>query len=257
MIKDNLEWTGNYFNQYAYEPDGVTVNGAVRDYNYDLWSGIEYTLDVTKPVGQRVVELKLNGEPLAMDRVVRVALNNYRATGRFPNATILYQSTIEVRELITDWIMARGTISPDDVYVHNFTLLPPVNTWLPAMQAEPVSRSDYAGLLWTAFDGSAANYLKLPGEKKPEMTLDREGGLYLLGSRAMGDSWSTGVNMSVLRAYKDGAQLSSWAKAPTARSLQACIFKPDGSMLLPKKTLTNMEALAWVREARYPLGCLP
>ena len=85
-IKDELEWTADYFNQYYYEPAGVTVNTTVRDYNYDLWSGIEYKLDVTKPVGQRVVELKLNGEPLAMDQVVRVALNNYRATGKFPTA---------------------------------------------------------------------------------------------------------------------------------------------------------------------------
>ena len=107
----------------------MTVNSAVRDYNYDLWSGIEYELDVTKPVGQRVVELKLNGEPLAMDQMVRVALNNYRATGKFPTATKLYQSTVEVRELVTNWIMERGTISPSDVYVHNFDLLPPVNTW--------------------------------------------------------------------------------------------------------------------------------
>ena len=91
----------------------MTVNTAVRDYNYDLWSGIEYKLDVTKPVGQRVVELKLNGQPLAMDQVVRVALNNYRATGKFPTAPKLYQSTTEVRELITNWIMERGTISPE------------------------------------------------------------------------------------------------------------------------------------------------
>ena len=86
MIKDELEWTAGYFNQYDYDPAGVTVNSAVRDYNYDLWSGIDYKLDVTKPVGQRVVELGLNGKPLAMDQEVRVALNNYRATGKFPTA---------------------------------------------------------------------------------------------------------------------------------------------------------------------------
>jgi len=110
-IKNELEWTATYFNQYYFDAAGVTVNSAVRDYNYDLWSGIDYVLDVTKPVGQRVVELNLNGTSLAMDQVVRVALNNYRATGKFPNATKLYQSTVEVRELITNWIMERGTIS--------------------------------------------------------------------------------------------------------------------------------------------------
>jgi 2',3'-cyclic-nucleotide 2'-phosphodiesterase/3'-nucleotidase len=101
MIKDELEWTATYFNQYYYEPTGVTVNSAVRDYNYDLWSGIDYKLDVTKPVGQRVVSLRLNGQPLAMDQVVRVALNNYRATGKFPTAPKLYQRRSRA-QLITD-----------------------------------------------------------------------------------------------------------------------------------------------------------
>jgi hypothetical protein len=69
-----------------------------------------------------VVELNLNGQPLAMDQLVRVALNNYRATGKFPTAPKLYQSTVEVRELITNWIVARGTISPSDVFVQNFAV---------------------------------------------------------------------------------------------------------------------------------------
>lgn len=252
QIKDELEWTAGYFNQYYYEPAGVTVDSAVRDYNYDLWSGIEYKLDVTKPVGQRVVELKLNGQPLAMDRVVRVALNNYRATGKFPTAPKVYQSTVEVRELITNWIMAKGTISPSDVFVQNFTLLPPVNTWL-STQTGNVTRSDYADLLWTAFDGSSSNYLKLPGEKKPGSNLDREGGLYLLGNRAMGGLWDVPPDKSVLTTYTDAGDLSAWAKVSTAYAIAAWIFTPQGNTLQPKRTLTNAEALAWVREARYPL----
>jgi 2',3'-cyclic-nucleotide 2'-phosphodiesterase/3'-nucleotidase len=53
QIKDELEWTANYFNQYSYEPAGVTVNSAVRDYNYDLWSGIEYKLAETQRPASR------------------------------------------------------------------------------------------------------------------------------------------------------------------------------------------------------------
>ena len=254
MIKDELEWTANYFNQYYYEPTGVTVNSAVRDYNYDLWSGIEYELDVTKPVGQRVVELKLNGQPLAMDQVVNVALNNYRATGKFPTAPKLYQSTTEVRELITNWIMDRGTISPSDVFVQNYTLLPPVNTWLNTTTANPVTRSDYADLIWTAFDGYQSDYLRIPSDKKtPGTDLNREGAFFLLGGKAMEDLRDIGMDMSVLNPYTDIKSLSSWAKNPTAYLIQAGIFMPTGNKLLPKQLVTNAEALAWVREARYPL----
>lgn len=254
MIKDEIEWTAAYFNQYYYEPAGVTVNSAVRDYNYDLWSGIEYTLDVTKPVGQRVVELKLNDEPLGMDQVVRVALNNYRATGKFPTAPKLYQSTIEVRELITNWIMERGTISPSDVFEQNFVLLPTVNTWSSATAADPITYSDNAGLLWTAFDGDQADYLQFPGYQGISgKGVNRGEFFYLLGGKAMADLQDIKADRSVLKGYKDVNRILGWEKDAIAYLIQAGIFVPKENQILPTKVVTNAEALAWVREARYPL----
>ncbi len=254
MIKDELEWTAGYFNQYYYEPTGVTVNTAVRDYNYDLWSGIEYKLDVTKPVGQRVVELKLNGELLAMDQVVHVALNNYRATGKFPTAPKLYQSTTEVRELITDWIMERGTIAPSDVFVQNFTLLPPVNTWLSTTTTNPITLSDNADLLWTAFDSNREDYLEFPGyQGVPGRSLNRGEFFFLLGSKAMEELQEIEIDRSVLKGYKDVNRVLGWAKDATAYLIQAGIFIPVDNKILPENVVTNAEALAWVREARYPL----
>lgn len=254
QIKDELEWTANYFNQYFYEPAGVTVNSAVRDYNYDMWTGIEYKLDVTKPVGQRVVDLKLNGQPLAMDQVVRVALNNYRATGKFPTAPKLYQSTVEVRELITNWIMERGTISPSDVFVENWSMIPPPNTWLSTTTTSPITRADYADLLWTAFDGSRDAYLKFPTMDEPPLTnLKREQSFFLLADKAMAGLHDIAADRSILKGYSDVNKLLGWAKDPTAYLIQAGIFVPTNNKLLPKQLVTNAEALAWVREARYPL----
>jgi len=254
MIKDEIEWTANYFNQYYYEPTGVTVNSAVRDYNYDLWSGIEYRIDVTNPVGDRVVELKLNGEDLKMDQVVRVALNNYRATGKFPDATILYQSTTEVRELITNWIIERGTISPSDVFEQNFTLMPPVNTWYSTYTTNPVTGMDYADLLWTAFEGNVEGYLNFPREKvKTNIDVNRERAFFALINKAMVDLIDVGMDMSVLAPYSDKDQISSWAKAAIAFAIELGIFIPADEMIQPKEVVTNAEALAWVREARYPL----
>ena len=254
MIRDELEWTAGYFNQYYYEPAGVTVNTAVRDYNYDLWSGIEYELDVTKPVGQRVVDLRLNGKPLAMDQVVSVALNNYRATGKFPTAEKLYQSTTEVRELITNWIMERGTISPSDVYVHNFDLLPPVNTWQSSTADQPITKADNAALLWTAFDKTSPSaYITPIGNNKTSPTVNRESEFYLLSDVGLKGLHDVATDWKLLKQYDDWASTSGWARDATAFTIQAGIFMPTGNMIEPKKTVTNSEALAWVREARYPL----
>jgi 2',3'-cyclic-nucleotide 2'-phosphodiesterase/3'-nucleotidase len=256
QIKDELEWTAGYFNQYFYEPTGVTKfsgTPSFADYNYDLWSGIDYKIDVTKPVGQRVVELKLNGQPIAMDQIVRLALNNYRATGKFATAPRLYQSTTEVRQLMTDWIMAKGTIKPSDVFVQNYTLLPPVNTWLPAMAGSNVTRTDNANLLWTAFDQAPDVYMKLPNENRAGTTLTREGEFFLLSNKAMESLRDVEVDMGALQPYSDTKNLSSWAKGATAYAIQTGIFMPGGNKILPKQTVTNAEALAMVREARYPL----
>lgn len=254
MIKDEIEWTASYFNQYYYEQAGVTVSGALRDYNYDLWSGIEYRIDVTKPVGSRVVELKLNGEYLDMEQSYRVALNNYRATGKFPAATILYQSTTEVRELITNWIMERGTISPEDVFVQNYTLMPPVNTWYSTTTADPVTLMDYADLLWTAFEGDVEGYMRFPKGKISNLgTVNREQAFYALVNKAMADLREVDTQMSALAPYTDSAQISSWAKGATAFAIQTGIFMPGGDQILPKQLVSNAEALAWIREARYPL----
>lgn len=251
MIKDELEWTADYFNQYYYEPTGVTVNSKVRDYNYDMLSGIEYKLDVTKPVGQRVVELKLDGKPLAMDQKVRVALNNYRATGKFPTAKKLYQSTVEVRELLTNWIQEHGTISPEQIYVKNWSLLPSVNLW--KEPAANINRSDNAELLMTAFGQSQNSYMNIPQEKKAGTDINREGEFFLLSNKAMDKLHDVSTDTTVLNSYADKDTISNWAKDATAYLIQAGIFVPQGNMVEPMKLVTNAEALALVREARYPL----
>ena len=184
-----------------------------------------------------------------MDQMVRVAFNNYRATGKFPTAPKLYQSTVEVRELITNWIMARGTISPSDVFVQNYTLLPPVNTWLSTTTALPVNRTDYAGLVWTAFDGAWDSYLVFPSYENPMRTnLNREQAFLILGSTAMGDLQDIQADRSILKPYKDVNRLLGWAKDATAFLIQAGIFIPVNNEILPEQIVTNAEALAWVRK---------
>lgn len=83
-IKDALEVNAGYF---QIDGDEVVVNPKylwpkVEHYNYDMWSGIDYTFDLTQPVGHRVQDLKeVNEGPIQMTAVYEVAMNQYRATG--------------------------------------------------------------------------------------------------------------------------------------------------------------------------------
>jgi 2',3'-cyclic-nucleotide 2'-phosphodiesterase/3'-nucleotidase len=71
--------------------------------------GVSYDIDLTKPIGQRIQNLKFKGQPLSMTQKLRVVTNNYRVNGgggftMYKDAPVFYRSSAEVRELIIDWV---------------------------------------------------------------------------------------------------------------------------------------------------------
>ena len=46
-----------------------------------LSAGFTYSYDLSKPEGQRIANMRLNGTPIADDRVYKVAINNFLASG--------------------------------------------------------------------------------------------------------------------------------------------------------------------------------
>ncbi|MGL4904579.1 MAG: bifunctional metallophosphatase/5'-nucleotidase, partial [Cetobacterium sp.] len=73
-----MEWSMAYYNQT--EPGDVTIsfNPKVRAYNYDMFDGISYKVDISKPAGERIVDATINGEPVDATKKYKVAVNNYR-----------------------------------------------------------------------------------------------------------------------------------------------------------------------------------
>ena len=62
----------------------------------DIYTGVDYTIDLTKPVGQRVTKLQFNGADVTPDQTFRIAINNYRASGggqRYWHRTAIWAST--------------------------------------------------------------------------------------------------------------------------------------------------------------------
>lgn len=76
-----LEKQGAYYNQT--QPDDLTVsfNPNIRVYNYDMISGVDYKIDISKPVGERIVDAKIDGQPLDPAKEYTIAMNNYRYGG--------------------------------------------------------------------------------------------------------------------------------------------------------------------------------
>jgi 2',3'-cyclic-nucleotide 2'-phosphodiesterase / 3'-nucleotidase len=107
MVREALENSARFYNTCP-DPQcskGPLINRAIIGYNFEMAQGVTYEIDVTKPVGQRIRNLKFRGKPLADDQPLRIALNNYRYGGSagysmFRGARILWRSFEDIRELI-------------------------------------------------------------------------------------------------------------------------------------------------------------
>ncbi|MFA5523158.1 MAG: 5'-nucleotidase C-terminal domain-containing protein [Tissierellales bacterium] len=117
-LKAYMEWSAAYYN--TYRPGDVTISFSpnVRAYNYDLFAGVEFNIDISKPAGERIVNLKLNGNEVKDDDVIKLAINNYRndglkGMGIISNEPYFNSDPKSVRTFIAEYISAQGTITPE------------------------------------------------------------------------------------------------------------------------------------------------
>ena len=64
------------------QDDGGKYDLVNYSYNFDTAAGVVYTVDVTKPTGEKVRILRMsNGKPFDLNKKYKVAINSYRANG--------------------------------------------------------------------------------------------------------------------------------------------------------------------------------
>jgi 2',3'-cyclic-nucleotide 2'-phosphodiesterase / 3'-nucleotidase len=106
MVHDALENAARYFATCSGDcSHGPLINPQVLGFNYDVAAGVSYEIDLTKPAGERVRNLRWHGQPLAPDQPLRIAVNNYRAGGSagyamFKGVKIVWKSPDEIRDLV-------------------------------------------------------------------------------------------------------------------------------------------------------------
>ncbi|MEJ2506428.1 MAG: bifunctional metallophosphatase/5'-nucleotidase [Ignavibacteriaceae bacterium] len=154
-IKDYLEFSfGNWFNQMSSSNDHLLnfkkdENGnliysgknhsprlAQVYYNFSSAAGINYTVDVTKPAGERVnVTSSSDGTPFDLVKAYKVAINSYRGNGGGGHLTrganidkselakrIITSTDKDLRYYMMKWIEKKKVITPK--IIGNWKIIP-------------------------------------------------------------------------------------------------------------------------------------
>ncbi|PSV17133.1 bifunctional metallophosphatase/5'-nucleotidase [Photobacterium kishitanii] len=157
-LKQYMEWSYNYFNTYKDGDLTVSFNPEVQAYNYDLFDGaIEYTVDLTKPAGERVDITLIDGKAFDPTASYKLALNSYRfgtqgiTNGWFTKDDVFYDSSDAtvpaIRDMLTAYVTEHNGISLNDEHLNT------TNNWH-ILQLAPngeISKNRADNKIWQQF----------------------------------------------------------------------------------------------------------
>lgn len=126
QLKSFMEWTSEIYNTFKTGDLTVSLNPNIRLYQYDMFSGVSYEINIAKELGNRIENLKFqkDGKVVEDNDVVYLAVNNYRYDSVLVGRGVFEPGTHEkihdtnndsisdMRDLITDYIVnfKKGTI---------------------------------------------------------------------------------------------------------------------------------------------------
>lgn len=129
-----LAWMSCVADMYTIKDGQPAMADGVSIYGLDTFYGVDYTFDLTKPVGERVVTATYNGTELAdYEGTIRVTLNSYRLSGGygFFEATglteadcvwtayqFLGEDRAPVPTMLGEYVAHMGVVSPSDAVSH-------------------------------------------------------------------------------------------------------------------------------------------
>lgn len=155
QLKKYMEWSASFFNTYVPGDLTISFDSKIPGYNYDMFEGLTYKVDISKAPGSRIVDLKkADGTSVSDTEVLRVAVNNYRANTQLTKLGTVFQegdalptivaksedvmsTSPAIRDLIRSYIVdvKGGTITPE--LTKNWSITG--NNWDPYQRALAVN----------------------------------------------------------------------------------------------------------------------
>ena len=116
-LKEAIEKAATYF---SIEDGKIKISDSflipkVQNYNYDMFAGLEYEIDLSRDFGNRVISMKKDGKDIDLDKYYKVVMNNYRATNTsiypsYEGAEVVKEINVDVSELIINYFLKHHNV---------------------------------------------------------------------------------------------------------------------------------------------------
>ena len=116
-LKEAIEKAATYF---SIEDGKIKISDSflipkVQNYNYDMFAGLEYEIDLSRDFGNRVISMKKDGKDIDLDKYYKVVMNNYRATNTsiypsYEGAEVIKEINVDVSELIINYFLKHHNV---------------------------------------------------------------------------------------------------------------------------------------------------
>lgn len=117
-LKKYMEWSVQCYHQWKPGDINISFDPEYPSYVHDLFTGVEYEINLSKPAGERIENVVFRGRPLRDDDVLTLAVNNYRYSAALKTANLVYgmrdwESSNSIRDMIVAYFGQHSPVAPE------------------------------------------------------------------------------------------------------------------------------------------------
>ena len=117
-LKSYMEWSAECYNQWIPGDINISFDPDYPGYLYDMFSGVDYEINLSMPKGRRIKNVMYKGRPLQDDDVLTLAVNNYRYSSTLKARNIIdgtreWESSNSIRDMIVEYFGKNSPVEPE------------------------------------------------------------------------------------------------------------------------------------------------
>ena len=117
-LKAYMEWSAECYNQWKPGDINISFDPEYPGYLYDMFSGVDYEINLSKPKGERIENVMFHGQPLSDDQILTLAVNNYRYSSALKTYKLAenkreWESSNAIRDMIVSYFAEHSPVTPE------------------------------------------------------------------------------------------------------------------------------------------------